>query len=593
MPEKLRWGSCLLAAEVRLRQLEEVRSLPPFALPLLLTLSGLAKETKLLAVIWRSMRKSLLLVLAQFAAPNHTGISEGHVTAGAHRKATCTFSLGNLKDQSLENEWPAFSCALLHFFSCCRSVVVMPFFFVMLMTSLPQIYATVTRSSLKSMAAQSDLQHNHPVPIFFSTTCPNGFEDGNYLFRSYSKQSWSFCGVSGAGYHELSFQISDCECHAEIDREVCADDITSSMTPSIPLHLSGLHCSADDYSISSTDTCLLITLSDQYGDGWTSGNGFSENAWFGYYFSSFNGDSSAITYHSLNCSCPRMIGCLGPSSFAFAAEDQTIDLAIYSNEGSPVAFSWEIMYLVQVIQNGRLLDSHHGGSRTHMQFSYSHSSGTLSLSSKTDGAPGNGDAVDISKCQEQPVEGLVSDLSLEGWSIVDINSNKQETIVARNPSCVHPHFRTSLLHLDPLQSKLFVQENEDSPCTPQPPDSLIVPSPSRHLAGELGEVGNVTTLAGGAGSFGSTNGVGTIARFYNPFGVSISPDGVYALVADQTNHLIRQIIISTAYVTTLAGVAGSSGATNGVGTIAKFDKPLGVSISPDGLMHWLLILINT
>jgi hypothetical protein len=56
-----------------------------------------------------------------------------------------------------------------------------------------------------------------------------------------------------------------------------------------------------------------------------------------------------------------MIGCLSPS-FAFAAEDQTIDLAIYTNEDSPVAFSWEIMYLVQVIQNGRLLDSHHGGS---------------------------------------------------------------------------------------------------------------------------------------------------------------------------------------------------------------------------------------
>jgi hypothetical protein len=44
-------------------------------------------------------------------------------------------------------------------------------------------------------------------------------EDGNYLFRSYSEQSWSFCGVFGAGYRELSFQISDCVCHAEVDRE--------------------------------------------------------------------------------------------------------------------------------------------------------------------------------------------------------------------------------------------------------------------------------------------------------------------------------------------------------------------------------------
>jgi DNA-binding beta-propeller fold protein YncE len=377
--------------------------------------------------------------------------------------------------------------------------------------------------------------------------------------------------------------------------------------PTIPHHLSGLHCSADEYSISSADTCLLITLSDQYGDGWTSDDGSSENAWFGYSFASSNGDSSAVTYHSLNCSCPRMIGCLSPSSFAFAAEDQTIDLAIYSNEDSPVAFSWEIIYLVQVIQNGRLLDSHYGGYRTHMQFSYSYSSETLSLSSKTEGDPGNGDAVDMSRCQELPlpgpVVGLVSHLSLEGWSIVDSNSNKQETITWRNPSCVHTHFQTPLVpadtlptlpdtspssvpHLPVAESKLFIEEYEDSPCAHQPQDSLsfsTVLASSRHLTAELGEVGTVTTLAGVNGSAGSTNGVGTIAQFYYLHGVSISPDGVYALVADTDNSLIRHILISTASVTTLAGVSGSFGSTNGVGTLAQFNYPQGVSISSDGV----------
>jgi hypothetical protein len=233
---------------------------------------------------------------------------------------------------------PLLSCFLLHCLSCCHSVVVISFLFVMLMNSLPQIHATASPATRSSMATQSDYQHHDPSPSPFptipSTTCPDGLADGNYLFRSYSEQSWSFCGISGAGYRELSFQISDCECHAGVDRESCVDITTfSSLIPasvprSIPHHLSGLHCSADDYSISSNDTCLLITLSDQYGDGWTSGDGSSENAWFGYSFSSSNGDSSAVTYHSLNCSCPRMIGCLGPSSFAFAAEDQTIDLAI-------------------------------------------------------------------------------------------------------------------------------------------------------------------------------------------------------------------------------------------------------------------------
>jgi DNA-binding beta-propeller fold protein YncE len=502
----------------------------------------------------------------------------------------------------------------------------MSFFFVVLMTSLPQIHAIVspaTQPSLKSMATHSDLQHNQaspsPAPTISSSTCSNGLEDGNYIFRSYSEQNWSFCGVSGTGYHELPFRISGCECHVGVYRGACVEGITFSplaptslppsimpsvgqsptlaMPPSVIPNLSSptiphhLHCSADEYSISSTDTCLLIILSDQYGDGWSSGDGSSENAWFGYSFSSSNGDSSAVTYHSLNCSCPRMIGCLSPSSFAFAAEDQTIDLAIYSNEDSAVAFSWEIMYLVQVIQNGRLLDSHHGGYRTHMEFSYTHSSETLSLSSKTDGAPGNGDAVDMSKCQELPVVGLVSDLSLEGWSIVDSNSNKQETIASRNPNCVHTHFQTSFVNLPPgaspssvphlpvAESKLSVQEYKDSPWAHQP----TVPASSRHLAGELGEVGNVTTLAGLARSTGSANGVGTIALFNHPLGVSISPDGVYALVADFNNHLIRHVIVSTASVTTLAGVAGSFGSTNGVGTIAIFKNPRGVSISPDGV----------
>jgi hypothetical protein len=55
-------------------------------------------------------------------------------------------------------------------------------------------------------------------------------------------------------------------------------------------------------------------------------------------------------------------------------------------------------------------------------------------------------------------------------------------------------------------------------------------------------------------------------QFNNPFVVSISPDGLFALVAENGNHVIRQIILSTASVSTLAGVAGSAGATNGIGT---------------------------
>jgi hypothetical protein len=91
----------------------------------------------------------------------------------------------------------------------------------------------------------------------------------------------------------------------------------------------------------------------------------------------------------------------------------------------------------------------------------------------------------------------------------------------------------------------------------------------------------VTTLAGKAGIIGSTNGFGTNARFYDPSGLSISSDSLYALVADFDNHLIRKIILSTAYVTTIAGVEGSSNSTNGIGTNSYFSSPSGINISPD------------
>jgi DNA-binding beta-propeller fold protein YncE len=61
--------------------------------------------------------------------------------------------------------------------------------------------------------------------------------------------------------------------------------------------------------------------------------------------------------------------------------------------------------------------------------------------------------------------------------------------------------------------------------------------------------------------------------------VVISFDGVYALVAETGNHRIRKMIITTASVTTLAGTtAGSFYKWN-----SKCSSPRGVVISPDGV----------
>ena len=85
--------------------------------------------------------------------------------------------------------------------------------------------------------------------------------------------------------------------------------------------------------------------------------------------------------------------------------------------------------------------------------------------------------------------------------------------------------------------------------------------------------GAVTTVAG-TGTSGSANGTGTSASFNGPRG--ITTDGTNLYVADQSNHLIRKIVISTGAVTTVAGT-GSSGSANGTGTSASFTGPIGIT----------------
>lgn len=87
--------------------------------------------------------------------------------------------------------------------------------------------------------------------------------------------------------------------------------------------------------------------------------------------------------------------------------------------------------------------------------------------------------------------------------------------------------------------------------------------------------GVVTTLAGTAGTSGSTDGMGTAARFKDPRG--ITTDGTYLFVADTGNYTIRKVVISTGIVTTLAGTPGISGSTDGTGASAKLYYPHGIT----------------
>lgn len=99
----------------------------------------------------------------------------------------------------------------------------------------------------------------------------------------------------------------------------------------------------------------------------------------------------------------------------------------------------------------------------------------------------------------------------------------------------------------------------------------------------ISSAGAVTTLAGTVGTSGSTNGIGTAAKFNNPAG--IATDGTNLFVADSSNHVIRKIVISSGAVTTFAGTVGTAGSADGIGTAAKFNTPAGVTIDNSGNLY--------
>jgi streptogramin lyase len=98
--------------------------------------------------------------------------------------------------------------------------------------------------------------------------------------------------------------------------------------------------------------------------------------------------------------------------------------------------------------------------------------------------------------------------------------------------------------------------------------------------------GIITTIGGtGSAGYGGDGGPATSARFDTPHGIAADPAGnVY--VADAPNQRIRRIDAATGIVTTVAG-NGSSGFSGdgGPATAAQLRYPKGTEIGPDGNLY--------
>lgn len=93
--------------------------------------------------------------------------------------------------------------------------------------------------------------------------------------------------------------------------------------------------------------------------------------------------------------------------------------------------------------------------------------------------------------------------------------------------------------------------------------------------------GVVSTLAGTPGTSGSTDGIGSAARFNGPFDLTTDRTNLY--VTEIRNQTIRKVVIATGEVTTLAGTTGLVGLIDGIGANAHFNKPQGITTDGSNL----------
>jgi streptogramin lyase len=90
----------------------------------------------------------------------------------------------------------------------------------------------------------------------------------------------------------------------------------------------------------------------------------------------------------------------------------------------------------------------------------------------------------------------------------------------------------------------------------------------------------MTTIAG-SGQAGSTDGFGRNAYFNFPEGIALDATGML-FITDTANQTIRRINPDTGEVTTIAGVVGVTGHTDGPGNAATFFQPNGIAVDNAG-----------
>ncbi|MDH3238371.1 MAG: hypothetical protein OEM47_07605 [Deltaproteobacteria bacterium] len=117
----------------------------------------------------------------------------------------------------------------------------------------------------------------------------------------------------------------------------------------------------------------------------------------------------------------------------------------------------------------------------------------------------------------------------------------------------------------------------------------FVADTENHVIRKIDGAGTVTTLAGVFGVPGISDGTGSDARFNLPAG--IIADGNVLYVCDAGNHTIRKIISTSGIVTTLVGTPGTEGFFNNPAGPENvlFRSPRGITVGTTGVEKSLFV----